>query len=111
MKEKKDRIGNRSQYLWDKAACIAELNSVSHNSKSNYSGLAKKFNLLNNKGIYDLQCKSYVYSSFAYSGILYRGNNLSFTQAKAGKGLRGKLFKLMNFFLVSDKVVFCLAMK
>ena len=86
MKKKKDHIGNRGQYLWDKAAYIAELNSTSPNTKLNYSGSAKKFNLLNNKGIYDLQCKSYVYSSFAYSEILCRGNNLSFTQAKASQG-------------------------
>ena len=86
MKRKKDHIGNRSQYSWDKAACIAELNSASPNTKLNFSGLAIKFNLLNNKGIYNFQCKNYVYSSFAYSQILYRGNNLSFTQAKAGQG-------------------------
>ena len=86
MKRKKDHIGNRSQYSWDKAACIAELNSASPNTKLNYSGLAKKFNLLNNKGIYDFYNVISVYSSFAYSEILYRGNNLSFTQAKAGQG-------------------------
>ena len=55
MKRKKDHIGNKSQYSWDKTACIAELNSTSPNTKLNYSSLAKKFNLLNNKGIYDLQ--------------------------------------------------------
>ena len=84
MKRKKDHIGKRSQYSWDKAAYIAELNSTSPNMKLNYSGLAKKINLLNNKGIYDLQCKNYVYSSFAHSEILCRENNLSFTQANVG---------------------------
>ena len=42
MKRKKDHIGKISQYSWDKAAYIAELNSTSPNMKLNYSGLAKK---------------------------------------------------------------------
>ena len=67
MKRKKDHIGNKSQYSWDKAVCIAELNSTSPNTKLNYSSLAKKFNLLNNKDIYDLQYEGCLFTQRYYN--------------------------------------------
>ena len=67
MKRKKDHISNKSKYLWDKAACIAELNSTSPNTKLNYSSLAKKFNLLNNKGMHDLQYEGCLFTQRYYN--------------------------------------------
>ena len=67
MKRKKDHIGNKSQYSWDKTACIAELNSTLPNTKLNYSSLAKKFNLLNNKGMYDLQHEGCLFTQRYYT--------------------------------------------
>ena len=67
MTRKEDHIDNKSQYSWDKAACIAELNSTSPNTKLNYSSLAKKFNLLNNKGMYDLEYECSLFTQRYYT--------------------------------------------
>ena len=67
MKRKKDHIGNKSQYSWKEAVCIVELNITSSNTKLNYSSLAKKFNLLNNKGIYDLEYEGCLFTLRYYT--------------------------------------------
>ena len=80
MGRRKDQIGNKSQYSWNKAAWIEKLNNASPNMKLNYSSLAKKINLLNNKGIYDLQYKGYQFTHPLLTQISYRGNKISFTR-------------------------------
>ena len=67
MKSEKDHIGNKSQYSWDKAACIAELKSTSPNTKLNCSSIAKKTNLLNNKGMYDLLYEGCLFTQSYYT--------------------------------------------
>ena len=67
IKRKQHHIGNKSQYSWNKSACIAELNSTSPNTELNYSSLVKNINLLNNKGIYDLQHEGGLFTQRYYT--------------------------------------------
>ena len=50
LKRKKDHIGTKSRFSWDKEGCIAELNNLSPSTKLNYSNLAIKFKLVDEKG-------------------------------------------------------------
>ena len=46
----KNHVGNTKRFTWEKERCIEELDCASNDTKLNYSDLARKYELKDEKG-------------------------------------------------------------
>lgn len=50
LKRKRDHVGNKERFSWDKEQCLLEVNSYINDTKINYTELSRKYNLKNDSG-------------------------------------------------------------
>lgn len=51
LKRKRDHVGETSKYTWKKEECLAEIKDYQENDIINYTDLARRFEVRNEKGI------------------------------------------------------------